>query len=97
MTYYGSGGIAPQELRASGFRLLAVNPDARGKGIAKLLTNKCLDLAKKAGHPQVIIHSTKAMKIAWSMYERLGFKRASELDFVQGDLEVFGFRLFFNQ
>jgi len=27
------------------------------------------------------------------MYERLGFERTIELDFRQGDLEVFGFKL----
>jgi hypothetical protein len=27
------------------------------------------------------------------MYERLGFVRSEDLDFMQGDLEVYGFRL----
>jgi hypothetical protein len=33
------------------------------------------------------------MQIAWKMYEGLGFQRAEELDFMQGNLPVFGFRL----
>jgi hypothetical protein len=33
------------------------------------------------------------MQIAWKMYENMGFKRAKELDFMQGELPVFGFRL----
>jgi hypothetical protein len=40
----------------------------------------------------LIIHSTKAMKIAWSMYETLGFERSEDLDFKQAELQVFGFR-----
>jgi hypothetical protein len=35
----------------------------------------------------------RAMALAWAMYERLGFRRAEELDFMQGELAVFGFRL----
>src|SRR5688572_26164827 len=31
--FYGSGGIATQEKNSAGFRLLAVDPSAQGKGI----------------------------------------------------------------
>ncbi|WP_299248117.1 GNAT family N-acetyltransferase [uncultured Aquimarina sp.] len=93
MKYYGSGGTAPQEKNASGFRLLAVAPTARGKGIGKLLTEACIELAKDEKQRQVIIHSTKAMQIAWKMYEKLGFKRSKDLDFKQEELSVYGFRL----
>jgi hypothetical protein len=41
----------------------------------------------------VIIHTTSAMKVAWGMYARLGFKRSPDLDFMQEALQVFGFRL----
>ncbi|CAM3597111.1 GNAT family N-acetyltransferase [Flavobacterium saliperosum] len=93
MRYYGSGGIATKEQNAAGFRLLAVSHSAQGKGIGKLLTEECIRKAKEANLHQVIIHSTKAMQIAWKMYENLGFKRSEDLDFMQGELPVFGFRL----
>ena len=93
MKYYGSGGIATKEVNSAGFRLLAVSPSARGKGIGKLLTEECIRKAKEAKLRQVIIHSTKAMQIAWKMYENLSFKRSEDLDFMQGELPVFGFRL----
>ena len=93
MHYYGSGGAAPRELNAAGFRLLAVDLSVRGQGIGKLLTTECIAKAKKQGVAQVIIHSTRAMQIAWKMYETLGFKRSQDLDFMQGELHVFGFRL----
>ncbi|HNP32511.1 MAG TPA: GNAT family N-acetyltransferase [Flavobacterium sp.] len=93
MQYYGSGGTATQEKNAAGFRLLAVNPDARGLGIGKLLTEACIQKAKGANLSQMIIHSTKAMQTAWKMYENIGFKRSEDLDFLQGELPVFGFRL----
>jgi GNAT superfamily N-acetyltransferase len=92
MARYGSGGIATRETNASGFRLLAVDPRARGMGVGKALAEKCIELANEAKHTQVIIHTTNAMKIAWGMYEKLGFERSPDLDFMQEDLQVFGFR-----
>lgn len=93
MQYYGSGGSATQEKNAAGFRLLGVDPNARGKGIGKLLTQECIKKATENNQNQLIIHSTLAMKTAWKMYENLGFKRSEDLDFMQGELPVFGFRL----
>jgi hypothetical protein len=33
------------------------------------------------------------MRIAWGLYEKLGFVRSEDLDFSQQGLPVFGFRL----
>lgn len=93
MKYYGSGGIATQEQNSAGFRLLGVDTNARGKGIGKLLTQECIQKTISNKRQQLIIHSTLAMKTAWQMYENLGFKRSEDLDFMQGELAVFGFRL----
>ena len=93
MKYYGSGGTATMEQNAAGFRLLAVDPLYRGQGIGKLLTNECIRKAKDKKLDQVIIHTIMAMQTAWKMYEKLGFKRSEDLDFMQGQLPVFGFRL----
>ena len=93
MQYYGSGGIATQEQNSAGFRLLGVDNRARGKGIGKLLTQECIKKAAENNRKQLIIHSTLAMKTAWKMYENIGFKRSEDLDFMQGELAVFGFRL----
>ena len=93
MKYYGSGGTATREQNAAGFRLLAVDPLARGQGIGKLLTMECIRKARDQKLSQVIIHSTMAMQTAWKMYEALGFKRSEDLDFMQETLPVFGFRL----
>ena len=93
MQHYGSGGTATQEKNASGFRLLAVVPDVRGNGIGKLLTMTCIAKAKKANQKNLVIHTTKAMQTAWKMYEKIGFRRAKDLDFMQHELPVFRFRL----
>lgn len=93
MARYGSGGTATQERDASGFRLLAVAPEARGKGVGRALMEHCISLAREQHHAQVVIHTTQAMQTAWKMYESRGFERSKDLDFRQGELPVFGFRL----
>ena len=93
MKYYGSGGSAALEKNAAGFRLLAVDPSKRGRGIGKLLTNECIRKTREKKISQLIIHSTEFMQVAWAMYDQLGFKRSDDLDFMQGELPVFGFRL----
>lgn len=93
MEDYGSGGTATKEKNASGFRLLTVDSKTRGLGLGKMLSLECIKKARNNNSEQVIIHTTKSMKIAWKMYENLGFKRSNDLDFMQGNLQVFGFRL----
>lgn len=93
MKFYGSGGTATQEKNSAGFRLLAVEPAARGRGVGKLLTNACIKKAAVNQRDKVVIHTTKAMQTAWKMYEKRGFQRSEDLDFMQGELPVFGFRL----
>jgi len=94
MAFYGSGGTATKEKNASGFRLLAVDPSTRGNGIGKLLTEECIRKARIHKNSQVVIHTTNSMQVAWKMYEKLGFKRSEDLDFMQEELPVFGFRLY---
>jgi GNAT superfamily N-acetyltransferase len=93
MKFYHAG-ISETEKDTGGFRLLAVGDAARGRGIGKALTLACIDKARKLGLKQVIIHTTKAMLPAWRMYERMGFNRSADLDFVNGGVEVFGLRMY---
>lgn len=93
MAQYGSGGTATQEKDAAGIRLLGVDPRFRGAGAGKALAQACIRRARERGHAQVILHTTAAMGVAWKMYEQLGFVRSEDLDFLQEQLPVFGFRL----
>jgi ribosomal protein S18 acetylase RimI-like enzyme len=93
MAQYGSGGIATSVKNASGIRLLGVSTRHRKLGAGRALTQACIELARKAGHAEVFLHTTQAMQIAWRLYESLGFVRSEELDFSQLGLPVFGFRL----
>jgi GNAT superfamily N-acetyltransferase len=93
MAQYGSGGTAVSLKDAAGIRLLGVDPKFRGSGAGKALTAACIQRAREQGHSQVVLHTTQAMTVAWALYERLGFARSGDLDFLQDGLPVFGFRL----
>ncbi len=93
MKNYGSGGTVTKIKNASGFRLLAVDFQERGKEIGKRLCKACIDRAKGKNQKELYIHSTESIKVAWGMYERLGFTRCEAIDFIQGELPVFGFKL----
>ncbi|PRX57401.1 GNAT family N-acetyltransferase [Flagellimonas meridianipacifica] len=93
MKDYGSGGTATKEKNACGFRLLGVDVSVRGLGLGKKLTEFCINKGKVDNCETMVIHSTQSMELAWGMYERLGFQSAPDLDFMQEDLPVYGFRL----
>jgi GNAT superfamily N-acetyltransferase len=63
------------------FRLLAVDPSARGGGVGRRLTEVCIERARAQGAPAMGLHTTAPMKVARSMYERMGFERAPKYDF----------------
>lgn len=71
-----------------GIRMLAVRPSRQGSGVGRALTEACLELARAEGRRLVILHSTEAMQVARTMYERIGFVRTPERD-VRIDAEGF--------
>jgi len=91
LKYYGAGGEEVIKQKAGAFRLLAVKPESRGKGVGKKLIEKCVFQAKEEGFKNLIIHSTKYMMLAWKMYERMGFQRFPEIDFEKNGVSVYGF------
>jgi predicted N-acetyltransferase YhbS len=69
-----------------GFRMLAVDPAAQGKGVGPRLVDECLDRARAAGCSRMVIGSTEWMVVAHRLYGRVGFRRAPELDQQWGDI-----------
>lgn len=64
------------------FRMLAVAPAARGRGVGEALTRRVLDRAAELGARAVVLSSSEGMTTAHRLYERLGFRRTPELDWV---------------
>jgi pimeloyl-ACP methyl ester carboxylesterase/GNAT superfamily N-acetyltransferase len=93
MAAYRPGGTAPHEIDAAGLRFLAADPEARGRGIAKALIEHCVALATAGRRRGFVVHATDAMKAARAILAARGFKRAPDLDFVQGSMPVYGYLL----
>ncbi|SDZ43975.1 aminotransferase class I/II-fold pyridoxal phosphate-dependent enzyme [Herbiconiux ginsengi] len=74
-------GEALTELGREGeleFRLLAVDPGARGRGVGRQLTEFVLDTARSRGATRVVMNSGTDMVVAHRLYESLGFARMPE-------------------
>ena len=69
-----------------GFRMLAVDPAYQGRGVGPRLVAECLARARASGCRRMVIGSTEWMTTAHRIYERLGFRRAPELDQQWGDI-----------
>jgi len=76
-----------------GFRMLAVDPAAQGRGTGPRLVAECIDRARAAGRKRMIIGSTEWMTTAHRMYQRIGFRRVPELDQQWGDIRGLCFTL----
>jgi GNAT superfamily N-acetyltransferase len=75
-------------------RLLAVIPEARGKGIGAALMAECADRARQAGGTSLGLHTHDMMRAAVRMYERLGYRRTPEQDFAPAPgVLIKGYRL----
>ena len=67
------------------FRMLAVAPEARRRGVGSALARWCVDRAREQGCTSVVISSHPDMHTAHRMYERMGFVRAAERDWDASD------------
>ncbi|MFS0655434.1 GNAT family N-acetyltransferase [Bacillus sp. 179-C3.3 HS] len=63
-------------------RFLGVDPDVRGKGIAELLLRKSIELTQAWGENVLYLHTSDKMQAAIRLYERMGFERALDKEFV---------------
>ena len=62
------------------FRVLAVSPTARGRGIGAAMVQHCLDLARTSGHTRMVLSTLPEQYGAHRIYERLGFTRDPDSD-----------------
>lgn len=62
------------------FRMLAVSPAARGRGVGNALVELCLRRSRELGYAGVRMSSMDRMTNAHRVYERLGFTRVPEDD-----------------
>jgi len=65
---------------AAAIRILAVSPEARGQGLGTILTQECLRRARDLKIRTIFLYTGTFMAAARHLYEKLGFRRAPELD-----------------
>ncbi|MGW1670751.1 GNAT family N-acetyltransferase [Streptomyces sp. NPDC002324] len=62
-------------------RMLAVSPEARGRGVGEALVRACVERARAVeGCVRVVLSTQRSMHAAHRIYERLGFARTPERD-----------------
>ncbi len=75
-------------------RLLAVAPGARAAGVGQALVEECVRRARAMGAADLGLHTSRSLRAAVRMYERMGFIRAPEHDFQPDGAErVMAYRL----
>ena len=76
----GDFGEVTADPSEAAFRMLVVDPAARGAGIGELLVTTCLDRARAAGKATMVLSTDPRMTAAHRLYERMGFRRLPERD-----------------
>lgn len=72
----GGAGIFPSAGLPAGVCELVkmyLHPNARGKGLGRLLIDHCLQMAKNAGYQKVYLETMPELRKAVSVYEKFGF------------------------
>lgn len=70
----------------AGLRALAVDPEARGRGIGRQLAEACVLRAWRMGRQFIALHSVAFQEVARKLYLTMGFQRCPQYDFDVGDL-----------
>lgn len=76
------------------FRMLAVDPPARRRGVGEALIRAVIDRAREAGLAKVVLCSQSGMGSVHRIYERIGFRRLPERDWKpREDVLLIGYEL----
>jgi putative acetyltransferase len=76
-TIIGGAGIFPSDGLPEGVCELVkmyLKKEARGRGLGKLLIDKCLHTAKEMGYKKVYLETMPELRKAVSVYEKFGFE-----------------------
>jgi len=65
-------------------RLLGIDPECSGHGIARKLTEMCISQAKHNQETEIGLHTAEFMDAARHLYESIGFSKVREIDPVFG-------------
>jgi ribosomal protein S18 acetylase RimI-like enzyme len=74
----------PLDPNEAHIRMLGVDPEARGHGVARALMEESEAIARAAGKTLMTLNTTKRMAAARAMYERMGYERTADTVFPDG-------------
>jgi GNAT superfamily N-acetyltransferase len=86
----GTAGLAREHDGEYELIKMFVSPDFRGKGISKLLIEKCVDKAKEIGAKKLMLYSNSQLQTAIKLYIQYGFHHVPVVDapFVTADVKM---------
>jgi len=86
----GTAGLAKSHDAQFELMKMAVTPAYRGRGISRLLIEKCIQEAKVRGAGKLMLYSNSQLKTAIGLYERYGFRHlpANDGPFVTADVKM---------
>lgn len=86
----GTAGLWKESKKEYELVKMTVDPAYRGKGISKLLLERCLSAAKELGAEKIILYSNSQLKTALGLYEKYGFRHVPVIDapFVTADVKM---------
>lgn len=86
----GTAGLAKEKEGMFELVKMAVDPAWRGRGISKLLLERCLEEAKKLKAEKIVLFSNSQLHIALKLYEKYGFRHVKVTDspFITADVKM---------
>lgn len=97
VTYAGHGSPYAETATAAdeaGFRMLVVDPAARGQGVGEALVRWCVERARRDGVRVLRLSTQTGMAAAARVYLRLGFVRTPDLDWTpEPDVDLITYEL----
>ncbi len=86
----GTAGIANEGNAIYELVKMTVAPEFRGKGISKMLIEKCLDKARELKAKKIFLYSNSQLQTAISLYKKYGFVHvdASNSPLITADVKM---------
>ena len=86
----GTAGLASEGDSTYELVKMTVAPEFRGKGISKMLIEKCLERARELKAKKVFLYSNSQLQTAISLYKKYGFAHvdASDSPLVTADIKM---------
>ncbi len=86
----GTAGLSKEHEGEFELIKMGVVPEHQGKGISKMLLEKCIDKAKEIGAKRLILYSNSQLQRAIKLYSKYGFHHVSAVGspFVTADVKM---------